>query len=95
MIKKIIEIYHERALVRKALRLLNKQMWSVEFLTALLVKAAKVNGKHLEMVLVSRDGTRLVVRTTDALVAQNDDDNIFNHLDDDVKIKQFMDELRS
>lgn len=95
MIKKIIEIYHERALVRKALRLLNKQMWSVEFLTALLAKAAKVNGKHLEMELVSRDGTRLVVRTTDALVAQNDDDNIFNHLDDDVKIKQFMDELRS
>lgn len=93
MIKKIIDIYYERAQTRKALRLLNKQTWSVEFLTALLSKAAKINGKHLEMEIVSKDGVRLLVRTTDALV-ENNDDNIFNHLDDDIKINQFMNELR-
>lgn len=94
MIRKIIDIYHERAQTRKALRLLNKQSWSVEFLTALLSKAAKINGKHLEMEIISKDGVRLIVRTTDALVEKADDDNIFNHLDDDVRINQFMNELR-
>lgn len=94
MIKKIIDIYYERAKTRKALRLLNKQLWSVEFLTTLLSKAAKINGKHLEMEIVSKDGVRLIVRTTDALVEKADDDNIFNHLDDDVRINQFMNELR-
>lgn len=95
MIKEIIGIYWERAKMRKALRLLNKQTWSVEFLTKLLVKAANVSKQKLEMEIISRDGTRLVVRTQDLDINSNNGSfDIFDHLDDDIKLREFEKLLR-
>jgi hypothetical protein len=90
-LKQAWDIAVERQKVHKALRLANKQMWSVEFLTALMQKAAKHYGTQLEMELVSPEGTRLVIRTSDAVNrSQYTDDDILNHLDDEVRIQQFL-----
>jgi hypothetical protein len=86
------EIAHERAQIHRALRLLNAQTWSIEFLSALLVRAARAAGTALEMELVSRDGTRLLIRSDDAASRRGaiKDDDILQHLDDEVKVNQFI-----
>lgn len=95
MIKEIIDIYWERAKMRKALRLLNKQTWSVEFLTKLLIKAANASKQRLEMEIISQDGIRLIVRTQDQDLSNDKGSfDIFDHLDDDIKLREFEKVLR-
>jgi hypothetical protein len=79
-------------LTHKALRLLNGQEWSVEFLTAMLIRASKLRRQDLEMDIYGKNGTKITVRTTDS-VSKFKDENIFEHLDDEIKIQQFMEQL--
>lgn len=89
------ELTIERSRTHKALRLLNKQSWSVEFLTAMLYRAAKAYGTELEMTIMSKDGVSLMIRTTDNKpVDRLKDDDIFNNLDNDVKINQFISQIQ-
>jgi hypothetical protein len=83
----------ERYRTRKALRLLSKQEWSVDFLTALLIRAARLSKQAMEMELVSSAGQRLIIRLTDRPPARLPDDDIFNHLDDEAKLQAFMREV--
>jgi hypothetical protein len=83
----------ERCKVHRALRIMNKQEWSIEFLTALLQRASKVAKEDLEIVIMSPNGAQMIVRTTEQLNALRDD-SIFNHLDDEVKMKAFMDAIK-
>jgi plasmid stability protein len=89
-IKDAWDLAVERAKINKALRILNKQEWSVEFLTALLVRAAKHGGSQLEMSIISPNGTQLVVRTSDSPKTQYKDEDILEHLDDELKVQQFI-----
>jgi hypothetical protein len=89
-IRDLWEVLVERTKIHKAMRLLAKQEWSVEFLTALLVRASNVTHQPLEMVLQSPGGAKLVVRTVEIKGTRLPDDNIFDHLDDDAKIRAFM-----
>lgn len=82
----------ERAKTRKALRLLAKQEWSVDFLTAMLVRAANLAHRPLEMSIVNHD-TKIVLRTTDDLSTSFKSDSIFDHLDDDLAVRQFIAEV--
>ncbi len=82
----------ERARTRRAMRLLTKQEWSVDFLTALLVRAANVAHRPLEMEIRHRD-TAVTIRTTDELTSSFRDESIFNHLDDDLRVRQFIEEV--
>lgn len=92
-IVKAFEIMHERAKTHKALRLLSKQEWSVEFLTAMLVRAANITQQPLEMTISNGQQSLRISTLTKTNNAFNDDD-IFNHLDDENKIKQFMEQVR-
>jgi hydroxymethylpyrimidine pyrophosphatase-like HAD family hydrolase len=80
----------ERGKIHKALRLMNKQEWSVEFLTALLHRAARMYSTSLEMEIVSPNGARIVVRSGEPNNTQYKDDDILQHLDDEVKVNQFI-----
>jgi hypothetical protein len=84
----------ERAKIHRALRLANKQDWSVEFLTALLVRAAKVYGSALEMDIVGPDNVRLTIRTVDKIETPYKDDDILNNLDDQLKVDQFVEMMQ-
>lgn len=91
LIRQIIEIKHEQALRRKALRILNKQVWSVEFMEYLVEHAAKALNKDIEIEIESPAGHKLRVKSV-ANHATNlmADDDIFNKLDDDAAVAEFI-----
>lgn len=91
--KQAWDIYYERTKTRKALRLLQKQEWSVDFLTALLIRASNMTNKPLEMIITNNNMTIRINTIDSSMNATYRDDNIFNHLDDELKIKQFIDEV--
>lgn len=90
LLRQFLTIRHEQALRRKALRLLEKQEWSVDFLTALLVKAAKLYGSPVEMELTSPSGVKMKLTSVNAQTGLDDSDDIFNHLDDDLAVQRFI-----
>ena len=93
LIRDIIAIKAEEARKNKALRILSKQQWSIEFLTDLLRRASKLDGQGLELTITSADGRKITVKT-----AKNsptiDDTSILDHLDDDVAIRRFIAQLQ-
>jgi hypothetical protein len=93
-LKDVWLLWKERQLTRRALRILNAQDWSVEFLTSLLIRAASASKQQLEMTIVGPNGRMLKVNTLESRPQAVVDEDIFNHLDDDVKIRQFMEAVR-
>ncbi len=93
MIKVLLEAWAEYVKTKRALRAAAKLSWSVEFLTAMLKRAAKAENQNLEMTL--GNGQQWIkIRTVGQDLSDVKDDSIFNHLDDDLKIKAFIDSLR-
>lgn len=92
LLRQIITIHHEQALRRKAMRLLSKQSWSVDFLAVLLAKAAKLSSDNIKLEITNKDG--MTVTLTYQQAKQSDmlqlDDSIFNHLDDNAAIDRFV-----
>lgn len=87
------ELHKEQLDTRRALRNLNKLEWSVEFLESMMHRAAKRYGSQLEMEIVSPNGAKIIMRTTDKKEPQYKEETIFDHLDDDRRIQRFMQEL--
>ena len=84
------DILKERYLTRKAMRLLVKQEWSIDFLTAMLIRCANHSGRPYEMT-ISNGHNSIKINTIDTPNnAAYRDDSIFNHLDDDLKVRQFV-----
>jgi len=93
LLRQFIEIQHERWMTRRALRILSKQTWSVDFLTALLIRAANTMHRPLEMQVHGPYGVIATVRTTEAINEVYRDESIFNHLDDEMKVRNFINEI--
>lgn len=91
LIRQIIAIHYEQAKRRKALRYLAKAEWSLEFLTEVLVHSAKVLKQDIEIELETKHGHKMrlssVKGANEKLMADND---IFNHLDDEAAIQNFI-----
>lgn len=91
LLRQIIAIHYEQAKRRKALRLLAKVEWSLEFLTEVVCHSAKVLGKDIEIELETKGGNKMrlssVKGRSEQLMADND---IFNHLDDEAAIQTFI-----
>lgn len=91
LFRQIVAIHYEQAKRRKALRLLEKQEWGVEFLSALIAKAAKEAGRPVQMEVVSRGGTRLLLSSAGPVQERLDDDSsIFDKLDDRAAVEKFI-----
>lgn len=92
LFRQIIAIHYEQAKRRKALRLLEKQHWSVDFLSTLLLKSAKMLGTPLELTIISPDDVKLVITAKDLKTDDGriDDMDIFNHLDDNAAVNDFI-----
>ena len=92
LLRQIIAIHYEQARRRKALRLLEKQHWSVDFLSTLLLKAARMMGTSLELTVVSPDNVRMIITAKDLKADDGriDDSDIFNHLDDASAVNNFI-----
>lgn len=94
LLRKIISIHYEQAQRRKALRILEKQSWSFDFLSMLLVKAGKSLGDGVQLDITNKDGTKLTLTYNQALRSDtsgiNPDDDIFNRLDDDAAVEEYI-----
>lgn len=92
LLRKIIDIQWEQARRRKALRLLQKQVWSVDFISTLLLKSAKMLGTSLELTVVSPNGSAMKITAKDLQQDDGriDDTDVFNHLDDAAYINDFV-----
>ena len=92
LFRKIIDIQWEQARRRKALRLLQKQVWSVDFISTLLLKSAKMLGTPLELTVVSPNGSAMKITAKDLQQDDGriDDTDVFNHLDDEAYINDFV-----
>ena len=93
LLRKIIEIHFEQARRKKAIRQLQKQSWSFDFLALLLVKASQVSGQNLSLSITDREGITYTLTYNKAKQAdsvQQLDDTIFDHLDDDVAVADFI-----
>lgn len=92
LLRKLITIYYEQARRRKALRILAKQAWSLEFLSLALIRAAKVIGDGVQISVTDKEG-RVFTLTYDKAIKSkvaDIDDSILNHLDDNTAINQFI-----
>ena len=88
------QLWIERCKTKKALRILNKQEWSIEFLTAMLIRASRITGQPLEMTIVGPGSVAVQINTMDnPQSAVYRDESIFNHLDDDLKIQSFINQV--
>jgi hypothetical protein len=93
LLRKIISIHYEQKRRRKAIKLLQKQEWSFDFLALLLVKASKIVNQNLSLVITDKAGVSYTLlydnaKNADAVKAL--DDSIFNHLDDDTAVMDFI-----
>ena len=91
LLRKFIEVSWEQIQRRKALKILSKQEWSMDFLTALLARAGKYYGTGMELIITSPSGATLTVKATDRVRDDLDDsDDVFQHLDDDAYIDEYV-----
>lgn len=91
LLRQVVSVYYEQAKRRKALRLLERQSWSFEFLCAMLRSAAREDS-GVSLTITSRDGTKVELTARQAASTQLPDgyDDIFNHLDSDAAVDSFI-----
>lgn len=93
LFRKIVDIHFEQARRRKVIRQLQKQSWSFDFLALLLVKASQIAGQNLSLSITDREGvtfTLLYDKAKQADSVERLNDSIFNHLDDDTAVADFI-----
>lgn len=96
LLRKLIDIHYEQAKRHKALRILNKQEWSVEFLEYLVNHAARGINKQIIISVTSPKGHVLEIKSVQNYVGPNEyNDDIFNKLDDDAAVNAFIREHSS
>ena len=89
MLRKMVEVLYEDVKRRKALRLLEKQAWSLDFLSMALLKAGRHLDEGLVMVITDRNGVKMELRYDD-VKDRTEEDNVFMRLDDDSFVEKFI-----
>ena len=89
MLRKMLEVLYEDVKRRKALRLLEKQAWSLDFLSMALLKAGRHLDEGLVMVITDRNGVKMELRYDD-VKDRTEEDNVFMRLDDDSFVEKFI-----
>lgn len=91
--RKIAYALYEDAKRRRALRILERQAWSLDFLSLALVRAGRYLGDNIALHIVNKDGARIELTYGSAKsndIVQNLDTSIFMHLDDDLAVDRFI-----
>lgn len=91
LLRQLIAIHFEQAKRRKALRQLAKAEWSMEFLSSVIVHAAEMLHKDIEIMIESKSGHKMYIssiKSRDNSIKADDD--IFNRLDDEAAVQQFI-----
>ena len=93
LFRKLITIYHEQAMRRKALRILAKQTWSFDFLSAMLIRAGKSLGSGIQLEIKNIDGQVITLKYDKAAGSAADtryEADILNNLDNNAVVEEFI-----
>lgn len=92
LLRKIIEIHHEQALHRKAMRNMVKLEWSFDFLALMLIKAGKLVNDNIQLEIENSSGHKLRMTYSQAIKSDvvNIDDDILNNLDNTAAVESFI-----
>ena len=90
LIKKIIAIEYERYKIHKAMRILQKQEWSVEFLAMVLRKAVDNGMTTRGVSLEIRNGNNAIVMKVEDKVKELASESIFDQLDNTAAVNAFI-----
>ena len=90
IIKQVISIWYEQAKRRRALRQLAKAEWSLEFLSEVLVHSARVLNRDIIIELETKQGHKMKLSSVLSKSKLDTDNDIFNHLDDEAMVQQFI-----
>ena len=95
LIRKLIDIHHEQAMRRKAIRYMEKQAWSFDFLSMLLVKAGKELGNGIMLELTDKNGVHMRLTYNEAAASDANkryasEQDIFDKLDDAAAVESFI-----
>ena len=90
LLRQFLTIHYEQAKRHRALRLLSKQVWSVEFLEHLVEHASRLNGREVSIMIEDTEGRKLTIKSTGKGNPYEYDDSIFNHLDDKQAVDAFI-----
>lgn len=91
LFRQMIAIHYEQAKRRKALRQLAKSEWSMEFLTQVIVNAAKSLKQDIVIELETKHGHKMKISSIKGSSgALETDDSIFNKLDNEAAVQQFI-----
>lgn len=90
LLRKLIDIHHEEAMKKKAMRILSKQAWSVEFLCWLCAKAARLTGSPVEITIESSAGQKASIKSQDLAKDLAYEDNILDKLDDTAAVEAYI-----
>lgn len=91
LFRQMIAIHYEQAKRRKALRQLAKAEWSMEFLTQVVVNAAKALKQDIVIELETKHGHKMKISSIKGSSgALETDDSIFNKLDNEAAVQQFI-----
>jgi hypothetical protein len=90
IIKQVISIWYEQAKRRRALRQLAKAEWSLDFLSEVLVHSAKVLNRDIIIELETKQGHKMKLSSVLSKSKLSTDTDIFNHLDDEAMVQQFI-----
>lgn len=90
LLRDIIEIHKEEATAKKALRLLSKQQWSLEFLEYLVAKCAKSEHRNVQMIIKDTSGRQIILKSQDYEQVADADEDILMHLDNTAMVNDFI-----
>lgn len=91
LFRQMIAIHYEQAKRRKALRQLAKAEWSMEFLTQVVINAAKALKQDVVIELETKHGHKMKISSIKGSSgALETDDSIFNKLDNEAAVQQFI-----
>lgn len=90
LFQKIVDIHHEEAMKKKAMRTLAKQEWSIEFLCWLCAKAARLTGSPVEITIESSAGQKASIKSQDLAKDLAYEDNILDKLDDTAAVEAYI-----
>lgn len=94
LFRKIVEIHYEQAKRRKAMRILEKQAWSLDFIVQMFIKAGKVLSDGVILEITDKNGVTMRLTYDQAkkrsTAVDSPDDDIFNKLDDDTAVDDYI-----
>ena len=90
LFQKIVDIHHEEAMKKRAMRALAKQEWSIEFLCWLCAKAARLTGSPVEITVESPAGQKALIKSQDLRKDLAYEDSILDRLDDTAAVEAYI-----